>query len=210
MSTRSMLLLHLGEGVYRQKYIHHDGYLAGVGATLAHHYDTADKVEALFNAIGEGASILGDTPEETAKTDYKGKEHQRVRLDPVSWTDYLLHSSGAEYFYIFQGGQWFFAVNTYRVIGQPGWNSETETVLTPLYPLAPVVQRLDTEPDYSDWLNKHINDRDPLAGSPFDWLVQRRLFSKITALTARGTDEQAGPLVWTKRQADEFYKEDEA
>lgn len=47
MSTRSNIIVHCLDGKWRRVYCHFDGYLSGVGATLAKHYATRKKASAL-------------------------------------------------------------------------------------------------------------------------------------------------------------------
>lgn len=64
MSTRSDIIVHRADGKWARVYCHHDGYLEGVGRTLAQHYNSQARVEEL---VREGdMSSLGrrcDRPE---------------------------------------------------------------------------------------------------------------------------------------------------
>lgn len=47
MSTRSDIIVQRADGSWKRIYCHFDGYLEGVGATLAAHYATQERADAL-------------------------------------------------------------------------------------------------------------------------------------------------------------------
>lgn len=67
MATRSLIARerkgHLNISAYDVIYCHWDGYPAGVGATLAAHYTTPDRVDALI-ALGDLSSLGAELGEQ--------------------------------------------------------------------------------------------------------------------------------------------------
>ena len=63
MSTRGAIGMRQPDGTIRAVYVHHDAYVAGVGAILGGWYETPEKVEALL-ALGDLSNLettLADT-----------------------------------------------------------------------------------------------------------------------------------------------------
>lgn len=58
MSTRSYICKKNADNTYTYSYCHYDGYIDGVGQTLANVYNTTEKIDELL-AYGD-MSILGD------------------------------------------------------------------------------------------------------------------------------------------------------
>lgn len=61
MSTRSYIAIQHADGSIDAISCHYDGYPTGVGATLAEHYQTSDKVQRLIS-LGD-LSCLGTSPD---------------------------------------------------------------------------------------------------------------------------------------------------
>jgi hypothetical protein len=70
MSTRSMIGIQQEDGKIKAIYCHYDGYPKGVGQTLADHYQTTDKVEALLN-LGDLSVLRQELGEKQDFNDYK-------------------------------------------------------------------------------------------------------------------------------------------
>lgn len=56
MGTRSNIIVFCSDGKFKRIYCHWDGYLSGVGATLAMHWNNQNKAEALIN-LGDLSSL---------------------------------------------------------------------------------------------------------------------------------------------------------
>ena len=120
MSTRSRIGVQDADGTIRSIYCHFDGYLDGVGATLAGHYADANKVEQLV-ALGdlssldddlapaEGVAHNWDKPAPGVTTAYhrdRGEQHRIATHETEA--DYLAFAkeSWGEYIYLFRDGRW--------------------------------------------------------------------------------------------------------
>ena len=115
MSTRSMIGIQQEDGKIEAIYCHYDGYPEGVGQTLADHYQTTDKVEALLN-LGDLSVLRQELGEKQDFNDYKNHNENwclaygRDRGEPnteAKTFDYIgafleyARGSWAEYAYIF-------------------------------------------------------------------------------------------------------------
>lgn len=65
MSTRSAIIMKVGEGFYEGIYCHNDGYPSGVGQALLDHYTDPETVRALLDlgaisVLGERVAPVGD------------------------------------------------------------------------------------------------------------------------------------------------------
>ena len=98
--------------------MHHDAYIAGVGAILGGWYETPEKVEALL-ALGD-LSSLGTT---LANTDaYRRDRGERMKsarryADIDAYRRNGRRNFGVDCLYLFDGGRWL----TYGIPGEPDW-----------------------------------------------------------------------------------------
>jgi len=109
MSTRSLISV-AKNGVIFTSYCHFDGYLTGVGKTLAECYESQEAAEKLV--LGGDMRSVEDEVAHIYR--YEGGMGPRVLKGfdiPVSHYD-----CGQEYEYFFRNGQWF-----YREESTQGW-----------------------------------------------------------------------------------------
>ena len=108
MSTRSIIAASL-DGSIRAVYVHHDGYPAGVGATLAAHYAAPDRIVALLS-MGNMSAVApepspehcrpyGEPPEYWPSAPYGNNAAAFLAAD---W----LNTWGAEWVYLHDGIGW--------------------------------------------------------------------------------------------------------
>ncbi|OQA76217.1 MAG: hypothetical protein BWY31_04653 [Lentisphaerae bacterium ADurb.Bin242] len=96
------------DGTVRAVYVHHDAYVAGVGAILGGWYETREKVEALL-ALGD-LSSLGTTLADTVAyhrdrgEDMRTAKHYR---DIGTYRRNGRRDFGADYLYLYDGEKWF-------------------------------------------------------------------------------------------------------
>lgn len=101
MATRSTIAIQEKDLSIRAIYCHWDGYPEGVGATLAEHYNSTEKAEALIK-LG-GFSALHETLEETKAGAYNSdSDKPRTFTDVQDWLKNF--NSGEEYFYLYREG----------------------------------------------------------------------------------------------------------
>ena len=117
MSTHATLIIQLTDGTYTSQYVHFDGYLSGVGATLNEYYHDQTKVEAL-SALGS-ISVLDaeiDKPEGhtfahqiSGYTVAYGRDRGETDVGPIkgSTLQELLDKGIEEYAYVWKDGAWF-------------------------------------------------------------------------------------------------------
>lgn len=119
MGTRSHVGMLQSDGTVRAIYVHWDGYVEGVGATLMNHYTDPKKIEALI-ALGS-LSCLGEELGE--KHDFDNREHdtwckahhrdrgEDLEIDTHKNVDFYLcgkndSCGGGEWRYLWDGTQW--------------------------------------------------------------------------------------------------------
>lgn len=110
MSTRAHIILQDGDR-YIRIYCHFDGYLQGLGKILTEYYDTFDKVKELV-WLGDASSIEATLKESDFYHRDRNENWDDVR--PTVYNDLVTAlnatiKSWAEYVYVFQDGQWFWA-----------------------------------------------------------------------------------------------------
>lgn len=96
------------DGSVRAIYVHHDAYVAEVGAILGGWYETPEKVEALL-ALGD-LSSLGATLADTVAYHRDRGEDMRIARDYRDIDAYRRDGKsdyGADYLYLYNGGTWF-------------------------------------------------------------------------------------------------------
>lgn len=99
MSTRSFVGVQVGD-VIRAVYVHHDGYLAGVGQDLQA-YTTQEAVEELISH-GDRSSLDDGYYRDRGETDVDPREHG-------SFDEFFeaCDRSWGEYYYLFRDGVWY-------------------------------------------------------------------------------------------------------
>ena len=102
MSTRCAIIAKVEEE-WRGIYIHHDGYLIGVGRTLHKHYRDHAKVLLLISR-GDRSSLESDPMSATAYVD-RGEELHIVERGPHPSA--VAHTIGEKIVYVWDGKEWF-------------------------------------------------------------------------------------------------------
>lgn len=102
MGTRSTIAIETAPGTFRRIYCHWDGYPEHVGYTLATHYGTREKADALLD-LGDLSSLAASLEETVAymrdrkETDCEARTFsgplERVRLDYTAYA-YCLRLTG--------------------------------------------------------------------------------------------------------------------
>ena len=107
MSTRGAIGMRMPDGSARAIYVHHDAYVAGVGAILGGWYDTPELVKGLLD-LGD-LSSLGTTLADTVA--YHRDRGENIRM-PRNYRDIDayrrngMNDFGADYLYLYDGGKW--------------------------------------------------------------------------------------------------------
>jgi hypothetical protein len=101
MGTRCAIF---NEPTGQLRYIGHDGYPEGVGNTLAVHYGTQDRVDALYaRAASSDMSSLAPTVDKCLwydeKLTFPGHHNRETVADAYRWSD-------CEYLYAWDGVRW--------------------------------------------------------------------------------------------------------
>lgn len=104
MSTRSFVGVMVGDRC-RAVYVHHDGYLEGVGADLQE-YTTQEEVETLIS-YGDRSSLDSNFYTDRGEEDVEPTEYETFE----EFFD-ACHDSWGEWYYIFKDGVWYCG-NTY-------------------------------------------------------------------------------------------------
>lgn len=119
MGTRSAIARQNGNSI-EAIYCHWDGYISGVGKVLSSYYDEAEEVQALI-ALGDLSSLGGKLsgtkehsfgkPEDNVCVAYgrdRGETGTSAKLFKTvqEFVSEMSHS-GCEYFYYFDGDNWF-------------------------------------------------------------------------------------------------------
>jgi len=118
MSTRGAIGMRQPDGTVRAVYVHHDAYVAGVGAILGGWYETPKKVEALL-ALGD-LSSLGTTLADTVAYHRDRGEDMRTAKHYHDIDAYRRNGRrdlGVDYLYLFDGGRWL----VYGIPGEQDW-----------------------------------------------------------------------------------------
>ena len=115
MATRSTISIKNDDGSVEQIYCHWDGYLEGVGKTLALHYKDVEKVRELIG-LGD-VSTLGqeigrkhnfDHRPEGVTTFYGRDRGDRgtsaTRFE--NWSTFMRKGDAQEYDYVYDDGEW--------------------------------------------------------------------------------------------------------
>ena len=118
MSTRGAIGMRQPDGTVRAVYVHHDAYVAGVGAILGGWYETPELVKGLLD-LGD-LSSLGTTLADTVA--YRRDRGEVMRIarhyrDIDTYRRNGRHDCGADYLYLFDGSRWL----AYGIPGEPDW-----------------------------------------------------------------------------------------
>lgn len=115
MSTRCRIGIENEDKTITSIYCHHDGYLAGVGATLLDHYKDKEKIYALMK-LGDMSS-LGIEPiekidrihsEEACDIYSTQEEKYPAKTRSLEQTIERFKHSDQEFLYIFKDGKWIY------------------------------------------------------------------------------------------------------
>ena len=121
MATRSFICKSLPNNTIVGVYCHYDGYPSGVGATLANHYTTDERVEALLS-LGSISQLhprlvpnLGDThtfnnPAKNVTIAYHRDRGEDMHTTTFSSLDVMVenvaHQLGVQFVYIWDSNEW--------------------------------------------------------------------------------------------------------
>ena len=118
MATRSTIAMVLPNGTIQSIYCHWDGYLEGVGQTLAEHYNKRKTIQLLANG---DVSSLGDfvghkhdfnRSAKVKSTTFYGRDRgetgteSRNHANVEEWLRF--RGEDAEFFYLLQGKEWWY------------------------------------------------------------------------------------------------------
>ena len=118
MSTRGAIGMRQPDGTVLAVYVHHDAYVAGVGAILGGWYETPEKVESLL-ALGD-LSSLGTTLADTVAYNRDRGEDMRTAKHYRDIDAYRRNGRrdlGADYLYLYVGDRWL----VYGIPREPDW-----------------------------------------------------------------------------------------
>lgn len=125
MGTRSTIWIQNADGTFEGIYCHWDGYIDGVGATLAHHYTSEEKVRLLIS-LGVISSLKKYTGHWQSANSLNHTFDQPMKDVTVAYhrdrgedLDILKESSQVdtiqeEYNYVFVNGTWYVAFEDTR------------------------------------------------------------------------------------------------
>lgn len=110
MSTRCLVGIKDGEE-FKYIYVHHDGYISGVGKTLREHFPTVSDIEPILE-YGDRSSLVEDSypgdgdsySERERKSKYKKPNLATINNETEIWE--LANEFWAEYVYILENGEW--------------------------------------------------------------------------------------------------------
>ena len=118
VSTRGAIGMRQSDGTVRVVYVHHDAYVAGVGAILGGWYGTPEKIEALL-ALGN-LSSLGTTLADTVAYHRDRGEDMRSARNYRDIDAYCRNGKGdfeADYLYLYDGNRWL----VYGIPSESDW-----------------------------------------------------------------------------------------
>ena len=118
MSTRGAIGMRQPDGTVRAVYVHHDAYVAGVGAILGGWYETPEKVESLL-ALGDLSSLGTTLADTVAYLRDRGEVMRTARnyRDIDAYRRNGRRDLGADYLYLYDGGRWL----VYGIPGESDW-----------------------------------------------------------------------------------------
>jgi len=118
MSTRGAIGMRQPDGSVQAVYVHHDAYVAGVGAILGGWYKTPELVKGLLD-LGD-LSSLGTTLADTVAYRRDRGEDMRIARYYRDIDAYRCNGRrdlGADYLYLYDGNRWL----AYGIPGEPDW-----------------------------------------------------------------------------------------
>ena len=107
MSTRCGVFYKTTNGKYRGSYIHHDGYLEGVGQCLQRYYDDPKLIEVLVESSSYYSSLLSTTTD--SLEDIVRVEHDNYEFDNLQNLLAYCAESDLEFAYIYEEGRFITA-----------------------------------------------------------------------------------------------------
>lgn len=118
MSTRGAIGMQQPDGTVRAVYVHHDAYVAGVGAILGGWYETREKVEALL-PLGDLSSLGTTLADTVAYLRDRGEVMRTARnyRDIDAYRRNGRRDLGADYLYLFDVNRWL----AYGIPNEPDW-----------------------------------------------------------------------------------------
>ena len=118
MSTRGAIGMQQPDGSVRAIYVHHDAYVAGVGAILGGWYETPELVKGLLD-LGD-LSNLGTTLADTVAYHRDRGEDMRMARNYRDIDAYRRNGRrdlGVDCLYLYDGNRWL----AYGIPGEPDW-----------------------------------------------------------------------------------------
>lgn len=118
MSTRGAIGMQQPDGTVRAVYVHHDAYVAGVGAILGGWYETPELVKGLLD-LGD-LSSLGTTLADTVAYNRDRGEDMRIARNYRDIDAYRRNGRrdlGADCLYLYDGSRWL----VYGIPGEQDW-----------------------------------------------------------------------------------------
>ena len=109
MSTRGLIAIEAADRSCRSIYVHFDMYPSGAGVCLNAHYNTKERIEALF-ALGDLSGLGGRLSNDDPEPDAQELCPPRVWADADEMLARAADAYWAEYVYLFRDGKWY--VNT--------------------------------------------------------------------------------------------------
>jgi hypothetical protein len=117
MATRSTIAMVLPNGTIQSIYCHWDGYLEGVGQTLAEHYNKRKTIQLLANGdVSSLKDFVGhkhnfDRATKVKSTTFYGRDRGETGIESrnhANVEEWLRFREGSEFFYLLQGKQWWY------------------------------------------------------------------------------------------------------
>jgi hypothetical protein len=105
MSTRSTIAVQNENGSVSVVYCHFDGYLSGVGRTLAEHYTDREQVQSLL-AWGDISALDQDIGRSVFYRRDRGESDTEARTFNT-FEEYVAAGQWHEYNYFFSNGAWY-------------------------------------------------------------------------------------------------------
>jgi hypothetical protein len=118
MATRSTIAMMLPNGTIQAVHCHWDGYLEGVGQTLAEHYNRRKTKQLIatgdVSSLGEfvGHKHNFDRSTKVKSTTFYGRDRGETGTESRNFStvaEWQEHYTGCEFFYLFQGKEWWYS-----------------------------------------------------------------------------------------------------
>lgn len=117
MSTRCYVGKMNSDGSIRAIYVHHDGYLDGVGAVLTEYYDNEEKIDKLLD-LGDMSSLgikpigtwteFPELPNYDLCQTYRERGEKNVEAKVYGNLDTYLELCDEDYTYLYKDGSWYY------------------------------------------------------------------------------------------------------